>query len=570
MTALGRSAILESSPVDVRRPPLVAVAPGTSLRRRALALFIGVCVVLLAASVVRGSTAAGAGHRTLQGELRIARGHEDAAVASGTITVMPDGVTCPPACVFTYQEGESKTLTANPDPGSFFYRWEHVQGTSTCAASNFEAICTVTLTGTLTDINAIFLPDPALSVGVTGNGTAVGVSAGVDCESSQGGGDACFYAVTPGSTVTLTPKDVPGSTFVGWSVPECPGTGDCTVVIDSQLRSVVGTFSPMHLKVIVDETNTVNGTVTGGPIACPPKLTCEADFPAFAEVTLTASSDGFVRWHGACQESGTAQSCTIRLSGDDVVGAEFGGAPPPTIVPPRIPVRLEVKKTGDGAGTVTSARSRFSEAIDCGAGTGCDAFFQQGETAALVADPAPGSSFAGWDTPSNLCSTNLNCRFEVMRVSRLDAKFVRNAQPPPPPQSPPPRPPQPAQPPPCSARKMGGPGADRLDGGPGSDAIFGRAGNDRIRGLGGNDCLFGERGNDVVGGGPGGDVVNGGRGADELHGGPGRDTLRGERGRDRIFARDGARDVIQCGSSRDSVRADRIDRVSGCESVRRR
>ena len=131
---------------------MVALAPRKPLRLRMLGLIVGACVLVLAASVVRGSTAAGAAHGTLQGELTLARGSEDGAGGTGTITVMPDGVTCPPTCLnIPYQEGESKTLTGNPSPGSFFYRWEHVprvdEGSTTCAASNFEGICTVTLTG---------------------------------------------------------------------------------------------------------------------------------------------------------------------------------------------------------------------------------------------------------------------------------------------------------------------------------------------------------------------------------------------------------------------------------------
>jgi RTX calcium-binding nonapeptide repeat (4 copies)/Divergent InlB B-repeat domain len=471
-------------------------------------------------------------------------------------------------CSFQYEEGESKTLTGNPAPGSFFYRWDHVQDRSTCAGSNFEATCTVRLTGTDTEINAIFLPDPTLAVGVTGNfdvagnPAAVTVSAGVDpCRTSQDGSDACFYPVAPGATVTLTPINTTAATLIGWSVPECPGTGACTIVVDSQLRSVVATFSPIHLTVIVAG----SGTVTGGSIDCP-QVTCSADFPAppFAEVTLTASSPGFLGWNGACVEAKTSPTCTIRLSGDDVVGAWFDGSPsPPEIVPPRIPVPLEVKKTGDGAGTVTSERSRFSETISCGSGRECDAFFEQGETARLVADPAADSTFAGWRTPGGLCSSDLNCRFEVMRVSRLEATFVKRAQPPDP------DPGTGTKPQHCALRKVGGPRSDRIDGGAGSDAIHGRAGNDRIRGLGGNDCLFGEGGNDDVRGGRGNDAVSGGTGSDQLNGGTGRDALQGGPGRDRIVAVDRARDVIRCGRGRDTVLADRVDRVLGCELVRR-
>jgi hypothetical protein len=564
---------------------MTSVARGNVARRRTLGLTVGACVVLLAASVVRGSTAAGAGPSTSprpateriaqQGTLRISIGLEFPANAEGTVTVTRPGVpevTCPQQqCVFDYEEGDSLTLTANPSPGAFFHRWRDEQKPYPCAASNFEATCTLRLTDAETEVTAIFLPDPTpLAVGVTGNGTSVTVSPGGECRTSQDGTDACYYAVTqavtPGTEVKLTPNEVPGSTFVGWSVPECPGTGECRVVVDSQLRSVVATFSPMNLNVIVERGTDTTSTVTGPGIDCPND--CRADFAAFTEVTLTANGSEFRGWNGACLEKGSSPTCIIRLSGDDVVGAQFADGSPPRIIPPRIPVRLELKKTGDGAGTVTSARSRFREMIDCGSGPGCDAYFEQGETARLVADPAAGSAFAGWRTPGGLCSSDVNCRFEIMRVSRLEANFVKRAQPPPPPPPPQPQPPPPPRH--CAVRKFGGPRADRLNGGARSDAIYGRAGNDRIRGLGGNDCLFGEGGNDQVWGGPGNDTVSGGTGSDRLYGGAGRDRMQGGPGRDRIFAVDRARDVVVCGRGRDTVRADRVDRIIGCESVRRR
>jgi hypothetical protein len=560
---------------------VISVARGKRARRRTFGLIVGASVVLLAASAGQSTSPTRAADVIAQQRtLTISIGSEDDANGGGTVTVTPPGATCSATeCTFTVH-ADSVTLTANPNPGSFFYRWEHppkpppeppepAPEPNTCAASNFETPCTLPLSEAVTRVEADFLPNPTLAVGVTGSNATVTVSPGDDeCQASQEGGEACYYRVTPGSTVTLTPNI--GATLVSWSVPECPSPGECRIVIDSQLRSVVATFTPMNLNVIVERGTDTTSTVTGPGINCPND--CSADFDAFTEVTLTANGPEFRGWNGAeCLEVRTSPTCTIRLSGDDVVGAQFADGIRPNIVPPRIPVPLQVKKTGDGAGTVTSARSRFSETISCGSGPGCDAFFEQGETARLVADPAADSTFAGWRTPGGLCSSDVNCRFEVMRVSRLEANFVKRGQPPPPPQPQPQPQPQPPRPPGhCAVRKVGGPRADRLNGGAGSDAIHGRAGNDRIRGLGGNDCLFGEGGNDDVRGGPGRDAVNGGKGSDQLYGGTGRDTMQGGLGRDRIFAVDRTRDVIVCGRGRDTVRADRVDRLLGCELVRRR
>jgi Ca2+-binding RTX toxin-like protein len=55
-----------------------------------------------------------------------------------------------------------------------------------------------------------------------------------------------------------------------------------------------------------------------------------------------------------------------------------------------------------------------------------------------------------------------------------------------------------------------------------------------------------------------------------LTGGKGRDTLDGGPGNDRIFAVDGAVDTVRCGSGKDVVTADRVDKVArDCETVHR-
>jgi hypothetical protein len=92
---------------------------------------------------------------------------------------------------------------------------------------------------------------------------------------------------------------------------------------------------------------------------------------------------------------------------------------------------------------------------------------------------------------------------------------------------------------------------DRLVGTPSGDLLYGRAGNDLLLGGGGNDVLYGGTGNDTL---------DGGKAADRLYAGPGNDVLR---------ARDGVRDVVDCGPGRDLAFVDRLDRVSGCETVKR-
>ena len=85
----------------------------------------------------------------------------------------------------------------------------------------------------------------------------------------------------------------------------------------------------------------------------------------------------------------------------------------------------------------------------------------------------------------------------------------------------------------------------------------------------GNDRISGGRSGDAMVGGFGRDHLIGGRGPDLLNGGPGRDRASGGAGRDSVDSSDRRRETVRCGPGRDRVRADRSDRLRGCEAVRR-
>jgi hypothetical protein len=101
----------------------------------------------------------------------------------------------------------------------------------------------------------------------------------------------------------------------------------------------------------------------------------------------------------------------------------------------------------------------------------------------------------------------------------------------------------------------------------GNDDLKGSDGQDHIKGGGGNDRIDGGDGNDTIDGGVGNDTVKGGNGNDTIKGGSGNDKASGGEGNDTIDVRDGkAGDIVQCGTGRDKVIADKKDRVSAdCE-----
>ena len=94
------------------------------------------------------------------------------------------------------------------------------------------------------------------------------------------------------------------------------------------------------------------------------------------------------------------------------------------------------------------------------------------------------------------------------------------------------------------------------------------AGPGQAQGPEGRRRLTGGDGNDILIGGPGKDKLNGARATTPL---PerGKDSLVGGPGSDTINAKDGVSELVKCGPGRDKVKADKKDRLSGCETVRR-
>ena len=105
-------------------------------------------------------------------------------------------------------------------------------------------------------------------------------------------------------------------------------------------------------------------------------------------------------------------------------------------------------------------------------------------------------------------------------------------------------------------------------GGPGDDLLIAPRNKWGIlEGEGGDDVLLGGREGDDLAGGDGDDRVTGAGGGDSIRAGPGRDLVSGGPGRDRIRSFDSERDRVDCGTNRDRARADRQDRLRGCEVV---
>src|SRR5437763_4017070 len=114
-----------------------------------------------------------------------------------------------------------------------------------------------------------------LQVAPRGPGVVSASPAGVDsdgqpvtaaCDRNEGS-DSCAWRYPAGATIQLRANPDAGKSFSGWSTPDCPGTGTCTVTLDSDLTSVVAVFSPLRLGVVLstDDSSKTNGRGTSSP-----------------------------------------------------------------------------------------------------------------------------------------------------------------------------------------------------------------------------------------------------------------------------------------------------------------
>ena len=231
---------------------------------------------------------------------------------------------------------------------------------------------------------------PTLKIEVIGTGRVTGL--GLNCGL---GSLTCYSAYgTVGQAVTLTATASAGWTFSGWeddasgcaAAPSClvPGgvTGDKTATAVFQTTAAVHT-STFGVSLASPANGSVTNTAPEYPIDCPGTPTeCSLTVVQGSTLTVVEQPDPaggyfFGGWGGAC--SGTAVSCSVYLTADKFVGANFVSTTPNT---------LTVTVTGNG--TVTGG------GIVCGAGATCDAQEPPNANVTLTATPQSGYAFTGW------------------------------------------------------------------------------------------------------------------------------------------------------------------------------
>ena len=244
-----------------------------------------------------------------------------------------------------------------------------------------------------------------LTITTAGNGLVRGP--GADCRGN------CTAPYVSGTQVHLVAVPDSGASFVAWS-GACSGTGGCDLTLDAD-REVSATFATLpppppsqhRLNVIVQG----KGRVTSSPggMDCD-SSTCAADFADGTSVTLSATAGNgfsFAGWDTDCSGGG---GCTVTLSKDATVHANFVAQPPPP------PSQVHLSASTSGPGTITGG------GLDCGESSStCDVTVGTGSAVTLTAAAAGSARFAGW---GGACSgTSATCQLTLQSDTRVTAEF---------------------------------------------------------------------------------------------------------------------------------------------------
>lgn len=214
------------------------------------------------------------------------------------------------------------TLTATPNPGSAFVRWE-----GPCSGS--ANVCVLSApAGAQESPIAVFEPLRTLTVGKAGvgDGEVSSVPAGISCPT----GSACSSAqFAQGTNVTLTASPVGGSKFQGWT-GACAGQ-TCDLTMD-QDASVTAIFQPEDLghTLSVSKDGKGGGTVESQPAGVQCGSFCDVWFLRGTPVILSAaanSGSSFGGWSGSCSGTG---ACFVVMDEDESVTASFTATPDET------------------------------------------------------------------------------------------------------------------------------------------------------------------------------------------------------------------------------------------------
>jgi uncharacterized repeat protein (TIGR02543 family) len=312
---------------------------------------------------------------------------------TGSGTVTGSGISCPGDCSQTYNAGTVVQLTEAPASGSTFGGWG-----GDCANSGTATTCSVTMSANRNVTATFNTPRPTLTVSVTGTGKVTGP--GIDCPTD------CSEQYSQGQNVQLTAAPGTGMTTT-WG-GDCSGTTTTCSLAMSANRNVTVTFSatpPVQRTLTVSVSG--NGKVTGVGIDCPSDCTQTYNSGTTVQLTAAPGAGLTTTWGGAC--SGTGTTCSVVMSADRTVSANFAGGGGGTTYP------LTVSVDGSGSGTVTGS------GISCPGD--CAQDYPSGTNVTLTATPA-GSAGRSWGGACASAGNAATCTVAMTAARSVTVTFV--------------------------------------------------------------------------------------------------------------------------------------------------
>ncbi|MDP6954784.1 MAG: hypothetical protein QF599_02320, partial [Planctomycetota bacterium] len=319
----------------------------------------------------------------------------------GSITAAGLDLNCPGDCSADAPENTNVSLTATPAPHSTFGGWD----SGPCAGSS-DPECSFFL---LADqaVSASFTPIMfTVEVSVSGSGSVASDDGNLDC------GTVCAAAWQEGSAVTLLATPDQYHEFVAWSGGPCDGETNpqCSFVVSGD-ETITATFAPAMYTVTAAVTG--SGSVTSDISGIDCGLDCDEEWQEGTAVTLSATPDQyheFVAWSGGSCDGDTNPQCSIVVSGDEVIRAEFQ--------PILHTVTLAVVGPTE-AGAVTGDAGGLS----CPGS--CSADLPEGSTLTLTANEVLGWQFTSWSGGPCDGSVDETCVLPVDGPLAVTANYVQ-------------------------------------------------------------------------------------------------------------------------------------------------
>ena len=278
----------------------------------------------------------------------------------------------------TFSQGQSCTVSATANTGYTFTNW-----TENGSVVSTNAQYTFTVSGNRTLV-ANFTAN-TYTINVSANPTAGGTTAG---GTVSGGG-----TFTYGQSCTVNATAATGYTFTNWTENGTVVSTNAhyTFTVNAN-RNLVAHFTVNTYTVTVSASPTNGGIVTGG-----------GTFTYGQSCTLTATANSgftFINWTENGSFVSSNATLTFTVTGNANIVAHFTENPLPmytiTVTP----------KPAEG-GTVS------------GGGT-----YQEGQSCAVVATPAPGYTFTNWTENGTVVSTDSRYTFVVTGNRNLNANFT--------------------------------------------------------------------------------------------------------------------------------------------------